>query len=141
MGEVSILNEIAIRTEIQWSIVQWWASITFALLLAAHLASHVLTKVLVGIALALYSLFSLGVAQVLSFNDSVVQAALGELQILLDESTLSLIGQAILDDYNSGIRGITLLGTLVVAYFSTIFFVIYSYRSGKTISEVSAHDT
>jgi hypothetical protein len=129
--EAEVLNEIATRTEIQWSMVQWWASITFAVLLASHLAAHVLSKLLVVIALVLYSLFSLGVSQVLAFNASIVQAALLELQSLDSESDLSLIGQAIFQGYESGFRGITLLSTLAISYLSTIFFVVYSYRTGK----------
>ena len=140
MLEVDFLAEITNRTDMAWNVIQWWASITFAVLLAVHLTARDLTALLMTIILVLYSLLTIATGQAILVHNAITNSALEGLQLLSNDTIISRVGETVLVEYVSGIRvaaGTTLFVTLIVTYFATIFFIIYSYRVGVASSKLA----
>ena len=132
MSEVEIMEEFAIRGDRIWSVLQWWASVTFAVLLAAHVGASSLNRVVVTIMLGIYSMFTVLIAQIILANFLAGAAVAAALRKVAETTTLSPIGQNVLDD-DPTIRATTMVLVMVITFSATIFYAIYSYRKGRDI--------
>ena len=127
MTEAELLVEYATRVDRVWDIIQWWASVTFAVLLAAHVGARSLNKPIVFIVLLLYTLFSTFIAQILWVN-LLSQVAIREALAIQNE--LSLVGSTILQNQSAAL-GISMFLTLTLTYLCTMFYVVYCYRKAR----------
>ena len=128
MSEAELLSEIGINVERYWNMVQWWASVTFAVLLASHLGAKQLNWVFTAVIVVLYTLFSVTIAQVINQYLNQMFAAVLALEALSGKQELSLAGVDMLNSSSANI-GISLWITLIVTFVATLFYVIYSYRT------------
>jgi hypothetical protein len=130
MTEAEILNQIAIFTDRSWNILQWWAGITTGVLLAAHFGSNSLNKRFVILIATIYSLFSIALAQSFLFNSFVLISGMESLANFVEQSEATVLSQFLVDNFG-GWRAIVLVGSFVVAYIGTIYYLMYSYNSNK----------
>lgn len=125
MTEADLLVEFATRTDRIWDITQWWASVTFGVLLAAHVGVNSLNKLIIFIILLLFTLFTVWVAQIVWAN----LVGVGAVKLALNDisSALSPVGKLVLED--SGVnRGITMIVAVSLTYLATVFYILYHFR-------------
>lgn len=101
-----------------------------AVLLAAHIGAKQLNAVFVSIIIILYSLFSITITQVISQFLGQTFASAVALRSLSESQKLSEAGINVLNSSSAGI-GISLWITLFITFASTIFYVIYSYKTKR----------
>ena len=70
-----LLSEVIDRT---WSMQQWWASISFGVLIIAHMAANKLNLLLVAIILGLYAAFTF-------YMGNILQIHLGEMAAIFQD--------------------------------------------------------
>jgi hypothetical protein len=133
MTEAELIAEFGLNLERAWGMIQWWTSITFAVLLAAHLGMKYLNIVIVSIIILLYSLLSFLVAQVFFSYMQSAFASIGSLSDLSEQVDLSGLSAHLLGP-NSGLLAMTLWVTVLVTFLTTIFYVVFSYRKSRDSS-------
>ena len=123
MNEVELITEIGIRTQYIWSTGQWWMSICFAMIVAAHVGTEHLTRLITIWVLALFSIGSLQVLLAMANNQNYINAMYQSLEALERTAELGPVAQVALE--NSRAIGIP-PGWFVfpLLYISTIAFVI-----------------
>ena len=65
-----------------WALVQWWASISFGLLVVAHIASDCIGSYLAVLISLLYTLFTVGVGAMVQRNLGIALSVYEDLQVL-----------------------------------------------------------
>ncbi len=101
--------------------------------LAAHIGVDSLNRVIVSILISLYSLFSFWISQIIWANMQASGAAIASLQAVSEIIDLSPIGANFLEDEVT-MRGLTMFATLSITFFSTIFYVLYSFLRRRHIT-------
>ena len=133
MSEAEILAELSTRTEIIWSDLQWWASVSLAIIAAGYLASDrkVTLAVLVGLLVA-YTLYSWMMLLEVNAQAGFIGSAVTALQVLESRGTVGPMGSYAINELTSEaaerrqlVVGLTLWGV----YGLTVLFPIYSYWS------------
>jgi hypothetical protein len=124
--EAELLVEFGSIVDRIWNILQWWASITFAVLLASHVGASSLNKPIVAIMLLLYTLFSLYAGEIVLTNTEMQNAIRAALELQRD--SLSTLGQSVLI-YDETALKIIGSATILTTYISTILYVLYCYRN------------
>jgi hypothetical protein len=134
-AELAILELIAIGLGHAWSLLQWWASISFGLIALTHFGAARLTWLLVAILVTLYTLFT-----VFWFLNTlgVVSEVLGhvlDLQSLDVEPALSKAAQAKVAFFFEGWTGV---GSFVImnlcvlgTYVGTTAYLIHTFVKGR----------
>lgn len=87
MSEAEILEQLFSVFDRYWFIVQWWASVSFGLIMIAYFAADKLRALLLGTVLGLYLIYSGWVYMLLVYN---IDIATG---LLLDLNSLSSAGE------------------------------------------------
>ena len=133
MNEIEILELMAMHDDKAWSVLQFWTSVSFGLLIAAHFAAANVSRSVLVVVLVLYILFTATVMPGIRFETQAIKAAGKQLEILADEGAkLSLISRAALDYgpllndtwYTRIPRQAMVLGLFLV----TLFYPIHCYR-------------
>ena len=132
MTEAELVLELGLNLERGWGMVQWWVSITFAVLLAAHLGAKYLNNIFVSIIVVLYSLLSFVVAQVFLSYMRMVFASARSLKTLSEQVELSGVGNHLISG-NSSLLGVSLWITLLLTFLMTNFYVVYSFRKNRDV--------
>ena len=127
MSESEILEFIFDVYDRYWTVVQWWASVSFGLLLVAHFAADRLRlQWLVGV-VVLYAIYTLWVYLLLDYNMDIAFAYMRDLQALLDNDSV-LEGTQVLFTHPLGLYGIQLGWiALLATYLACNGYLIYSY--------------
>lgn len=99
MTEAEILEQLATHGDRVWAILQYWTSVSFAILIAGHFSAarmHWLVLIFIGM---LYVSFTFMFTEMLQFDASVIRAGLDQLQKIVEEDKqLSLIGHAFITE-------------------------------------------
>lgn len=136
MTEAEILTEIAVHGDRIWAIMQYWTSVCFGLLIAAHLTAARVSGYVIAIFLILYSIFTFQLMTMLRFDMKVIQAGIMELERLADSGeTLGLTAQAVVENgpvahdtwYTLLLRRVTGVGMFI----ATIAYPIYCHRKAN----------
>ena len=136
MTEAEILEQLATHGDRVWSIVQYWTSVSFAMLIAGHFAAdrvHWLVLIWFGL---LYAAFTLTFVSMAVFDGQVIRAGLVQLQGIGGEGReLGLIGQTFVTDaplQNPGvIRRIAGLLMFFGLFFTTLVYPAYCHFKNK----------
>ena len=133
MSEAEILAELSTRTEIIWSDIQWWASVSLAIIAAGYLASDrkVTLAVLVGLLVA-YTLYSWMMLLEVNAQAGFIVSAVTAQQVLESHGTIGPIGSYAINELTSETserRQLVVGFTLWGVYGLTVLFTIYSYWS------------
>ncbi len=82
MTEAELLYHLSETFNRLWSLIQWWASISFALILVAHLTANKLNILLLSLILFLYCTFSFVLLSILGRHLGVINAIHSDLEAL-----------------------------------------------------------
>ena len=82
MTEAELLMIASEALDRMWSLMQWWASVSFGLLVVAHIASHRIGAYLAILVPVLYTCFSFGVVAIIRRNLGIVESVYEDLGIL-----------------------------------------------------------
>ena len=126
--EIELLNLVFYLQEYSMSLVQWWASISFAVILAGHFTAPRANLPILLTLLFAYTLFTYLILR--TINDY------GTWLISASQDYLSFTGQHSLEQlktnaerlYSSGGASVPLTFTFYVTYLLTVGYVIYSFR-------------
>ncbi len=129
VSEAELMAEYALRVDRVWDITQWWASVTFGVLLAAHVGASTLNKLIVGIMLLLYTLFTVLAFQIIYTNGDAQVAA--NLALRAMENDLSIVGKRQVATTGTDIV-LTMSVTWLLTFVSTVVYVIYCYKNGSS---------
>ena len=114
-----------------WNLIQWWGSMSFGLIVLAHLASEKLNRFLLVAIISLYTLYSIWVFISLGLNQDMQQDVSTDLKTLASEGVeLGSFGNRLSDGVTNSIANtlitlVVLLGT----YISCISYLIYAFRA------------
>lgn len=131
MTESEIVYQISEILNRLWVIQQWWASVSFGVLIVAHLASKQLNGVLVSALLFLYSVYSFYMWDLLGINAGILNGFVNDLQQMSESGhTLTSGGNAYILERRLSyfLVPLTLFGT----YFCTAGYLVYGYFKGKS---------
>ena len=138
MSEAEILAELSTRSEIQWGILQWWISISFAVMVASYLGAEKLTKTIVCIIITMYILTSVRAALALGIHNNFLVSLYAALKDLSDSGMLSTAGASALDYRERTTTGFPAFITAVwplLSFFFTIGFTIFCYKYVKKAND------
>ena len=136
MSEAEIIYAFTIRAELLWSLVQWWASITFGLLIAAHLGAGSIKLPLIILGILLYTIFSFGMYGSFNQNIGILASALTQLSSYSESAPIGEISQYLLANSASEENKVNLFRTcIIVTYFFTTLYVLYSYLSSQKANQ------
>lgn len=118
MTEAEVLAEVTSHGDRIWSIVQYWSSISFGLLIAAHITAHRTALSVLVTFLALYTLFTIQLWGMLRFDFQVISAGIDQLRSMANSDELSAMGTSVIrhgptandNVYTIGLRWIIGLG-------------------------------
>ena len=89
---------MAIHGDRVWSNLQFWTSVSFGLLIAAHIAATNVSKSVLAVILVLYMLFTTTFLRMILYDMEVIRAGGMQLEMLADAGAqLSLMSRTTLD--------------------------------------------
>jgi hypothetical protein len=132
VSEAEILVQLFSVFDRYWFIVQWWASVSFALIMVAYFAANKLSALLVGTVLCLYLIYSGWVYMLLIYNIDIAYGLLADLNILSNAGELQSQGARVALE-NQFIRYGTSLGNvaLPLTFFACIGYLLYAYFTAR----------
>ena len=132
MNEAEITYQISEVLNRMWVMQQWWASVSFGVLIAAHVAGQKLNGFLISIILFLYSVYSIYMWDLLGINADIVNGFVSELE------KMSASGKTITDGGAAYIKTMNLRPSYILVplalfgtYFSATGYLIYGYIKGR----------
>ena len=126
MTEADITYQISEILNRLWDLQQWWASVSFGVLVVAYLVGKKMNGILMSILLLLYAVYSIYMWDLLGVNVNTFSAYVLDLQKLSDSGVeLSAGSKAYLIPVGIGryLAPIALLGTFV----SVVFYTLYVF--------------
>ena len=136
MNENEILEHMVAHGEQVWSNLQFWTSVSFGLLIAAHIAAANVSKSVLAAILVLYMFFTATFMGMVLYDIEVIRAGGMQLKMLADAGAqLSLISQATLDHgpvlNDSWYKSIVRQGMAVGLFLVTLLYPIHCYRKRR----------
>lgn len=136
MSEEAVLADLAMRSELVWLQMQWWVSLSTALIVAGYLGAQRLNVKLIACLFWLYFWYTGTVILSLTLHQSYVQAAIQTLRDMSETTILSPMAMVAVN-----IQGVhpRYLGDIffISAFLFTVGSVIYSYLYIKNENEES----
>ena len=112
-----------------WSLVQWWASISFGLLVIAHIAADRIGLFVAVLVSMLYTGFTLAVLRIAQRNMGIVESVIGDLRVLKTAGVeLTMTAQYWMQGSDPVIK-MAMPAVVVFTYLSVLGYFIYSYRN------------
>jgi hypothetical protein len=132
VSEAELMESLFSIFDRYWAVVQWWASVSFGLLLVAHFAADRLRGLWVTGIIFLYVSYSAWVYLLLQYNVEVAKAMMGDLQELVTAGTASS-GTGVAVSSPLVLIG-TDIGTLALSctFLGCIAYLLYSYYARKS---------
>lgn len=134
MSEAEILEQLFSIFDRYWFIVQWWASVSFGLIMIAYFAADKLSSFLLVIVLGLYVIYSGWVYMLLVYNVDVAYGLFEDLNSLSSAGALKSQGAKVALE-NPFVTYGTWLGMIALpaTFFSCIGYLLYAhFRSRKS---------
>ncbi|MEH6549346.1 MAG: hypothetical protein V7711_15595 [Pseudomonadales bacterium] len=133
MNEFDLVFAWSETTGHLWSMIQFWVSISFGLIVVAHIAAQKLNIVLVSTMILLYSFVSIFIGSLIIADGDILQAVYLDAQKLVDakEATSATISALANYQKKEQFGGFFMALALPVTFFSTIAYFIYSYRKSS----------
>jgi hypothetical protein len=128
VSEAEILEQLFSVFDRYWFIVQWWASVSFGLIMVAYFAANKLSALLVGTVLCLYLIYSGWVYMLLVYNIDIGFGLLTDLSLLNSAGELKTQGAKAAAG-NPFVQYGTWLGNvaLPLTFFACIGYLLYAY--------------
>jgi hypothetical protein len=136
MTEAEILAEVSAHGDRLWSVLQYWTSVSFGLLIAAHFAAERINKYALLGFLLLYTAFSFTLIGMIRFDSGMIAAGVAATQTLIDNGeSVSLLAQKFIATSpatnSSTFAKLSRLGMAVGLYVTAIAYPIYCYRIAR----------
>ena len=128
MNESDVIEHLFSIYDRYWTIVQWWASVSFSLIIVAYFAADRLSKGIVAILISLYTLYSIWVYLLMAYNISIATALFEDLELLRVSEELESQGALATLEYPLLAHGIW-LGAIaqVVTFIACVGYFWYAY--------------
>ncbi|MEZ5503463.1 MAG: hypothetical protein R3E50_12730 [Halioglobus sp.] len=132
MSEAEILEQLFSVFDRYWFIVQWWASVSFGLIMVAYFAAERLSALILGTVLALYLIYSGWVYMLLVYNIDIASGLMADLSSLNSVGELKSQG-AMNALENPFVTYGTWLGNVALpaTFFACIGYLLYAYFSAR----------
>ena len=132
MRDLIVLELYRIAIGQMWSLIQWWASVSFGLVALGHFAGKKLNFVFVVLLVVLYTSFTAFTWGIIVTVVLETRGYRDELTLLRDDGELGPAGIAFLDSYGGNLVG-NIGGSIAVlgAYLGAIFYLVYAYRKSR----------
>jgi len=130
MTEADIVTQYNLFTDRVIVILQWWASVSFALIAIAHFSAKKLNLVLVLTLSILYVLLSIFVVGTLGRNLSLQVGLQEDLAAIQAIGELSHFGETMMSEL-SPLAGLSLLIGMLGLFIGALFYLFFSYRSAR----------
>lgn len=133
MNEYNLLFAWSETTGHLWSIIQFWVSISFGLIVVAHIAAHKLNIVLVSTMILLYSLVSLFIGSLIVADGNILQAVYRDAASLIETKEQASATISALANYqnNGQFGGYFIVIALPLTFLSTIAYLVYSFKNSS----------
>jgi len=131
MSEAEIAYQLSEIFNRVWSMQQWWASISFGLIVLAHVASEKLNALLMIIVIILYSAFTFFVFHMLGRNWESVTGYITDLQLLEDSGQKLGEGTLALMQPQSEVANVLIIVALYGTYVGCNAYLLYKYFSRR----------
>ena len=126
MLHIELLNGV-------WSVLQTWIGATTALVAAAYFAASHLNKAIVAALLSLYSLFSVSCAtQITRSLGRIITIAEDLIGLQENGAQLSQSSLLLTENIDSRLVAIVSGPMVLIVFLTSVFYVIYCYRSRET---------
>ena len=137
MTEAEIVAQMATHGDRVWMVLQYWTSISFAVLVASHLTKGQVNGWVVAIALIFYAAFSWLMSTMIVFDGEVVSGGLAALnQMKADGHSLNAVSEAFLHHAplttDSDLRRTVRVGTVIGMFALTCAYPIYCHYTAKS---------
>lgn len=132
MSEAELIEQLFSVFDRYWFVVQWWASVSFGLIMIAYFAADKLSALLLGVVIGLYLIYSCWVYMLLIYNIDIATGLLADLNSLREAGELKTEGaRAALD--NPFVRYGTWLGNIALpsTFFACIGYLLYAYTHAR----------
>lgn len=134
MSEADILEQLFSLYDRYWVIVQWWASVSFALLLVAHFAADKLSSFLLASIITIYAIYTLWLYFLLDYNLAITFGLLDDLAALGAAGELTQgVREAM--EHSSGMYGVWMgMVALPVTFLACSGYLVHAYihaRKGR----------
>ena len=132
MSEAEILEQLFSIFDRYWFIVQWWASVSFGLIMIAYFAADKLSALLLGTVIGLYLIYSGWIYMLLIYNIEIAFGLLTDLRSLSDAGEIKTQGARVAIENPFVIYG-TWLGNVALpsTFFACIGYLIYAYSHAR----------
>lgn len=132
MSEAEILEQLFSVFDRYWFIVQWWASVSFGLIMIAYFAAEKLSALLLGTVLGLYFIYSGWVYMLLVYNVEIAQGLLTDLNAMSTAGELTSQGARVAIENPFVIYG-TWLGNVALpsTFIACIAYLLYAYKHAR----------
>jgi len=132
LSEAEIIESLFSIYDRYWTIVQWWSSVSFSLIIVAYLAADRLNKGIVATLLGLYSLYTVWVYLLMAYNVNMAVALLADLESLRIAGNLLSQGALVtlqdkLPEYGTRLGSVALLATFIAC----VGYFLYAYRETR----------
>ena len=129
MTEAELVEHVFSVFDRYWAIVQWWASISFSLILVAYFAAARLSGRIVAILLLLYGLYSVWVYLLLQYNIDIAIGLISDLRVIEDSVGLQSAGAREVLTSRVSLLG-TQLGTasLTCTFLACSYYLVHAFR-------------
>lgn len=132
MSEADILEQLFSVFDRYWVIVQWWASVSFGLIMIAYFAADKLRAFLLVVILVLYLVYSGWVFMLLVYN---VDVAYGLFEDLASLKALGLLeskgAKAALENPYVGYGTNLGMIALPATFFACVGYLVYAYLHAR----------
>jgi len=132
MNEADILEQLFSVYDRYWVIVQWWASVSFGLIMIAYFAAEKLRALLLVVVLGLYIVYSGWVYMLLVYNIEVAYGLFVDLASLDASGLLESEGARIALE-NPYVGYGTNLGMIALpaTFFASVGYLVYAYVQAR----------
>lgn len=137
MSEAEVLEQLFSIFDRYWTIVQWWASVSFGVIMIAHFAADKLKAFLLITVLVLYVLYSTWVYLLLVYNVDIAYGLFRDLDALSRAGALESFGaQAVLENpfvgYGTSLGMVALPATFLACIGYLLYAYIHARKSERT---------
>ena len=130
MTETEIAYQLIEIINIMWSMQQWWASVSIAVLVVAHVAGARFPVPIALLIIALYTAYSAYMFYLLGVNSRVLMAYAADMQALEVQGTAIAAGSRELARDVDGSTPFA-MPVLVGTYLAAVGYLLYQVRRGR----------
>ena len=133
MSDFMILDSLRSTFEVAWTQLQWWASVSFAIIALTHFAGKKLNLVLVFFVSLIYLLFTIFVWTNTGFLIAMASGYGQDLMALQNTGKVSAATQLVIDFFSkhATLNGLIIEFCIFATCIGTVSYLVYTYRKNS----------